>query len=414
MSSPAWTLTFVPHGKRIDPPLPSGTVALDVGNSSPGSGIFDHHQGGASSGSTAELLLRHQSDFEERLKGQTDIQVITHEQPDFDALTALFLAWAFLSTSSTPPSAFDSLADFASKVDQGHVRPGEQLTLYTFVLMVGPWLTTEEGLSLRHSEDMIRVFQNGGIQVEDPSADACTAALTLRLLRDWHSAPEWLPPEPIEKRSVSEPVRKILRPLSERLSTQVQRCQRDLKWAQTAGDTGHMDVLDERQNGSERKIPFVRVVAPTANPSILGKYLRTWSQREHDAPVVSILQFREAQRTIVSVPPESSLTLKGMGLFLERMERRERKRQGRSDEDAPRFQVVDDEGQVHVDPLFSSSDPWYDGRGHNFTIVDAPRSGSLLSLDRVYHAVIESNWIASAEEYESSSYQTWKTMNEGN
>jgi hypothetical protein len=410
MTSPVWTLTLVPHGKRIEPPLPKGTVALDVGNGSPGSGIFDHHHGVTSSGSTAELLLRHWDKFEERLKGQTDIKVITHEQPDFDALAALFLAWSFLFRSSNSSSAFRSLGKFASKVDQGHVRPGEQLTLYTFVLMVGPWLTTEEGLSFRHSEAMNQVFQDGCIQVEDPSADACTAALTLRLLRDWQSAPEWLPPKHIEERSVSEPVRKILRPLSERLSTQVQRCQRDLKRAQAAGDTGQMEVRQSTQNGSQREVSFVRVVDPDANPSVLGKYLRTWGQREHGAPVVSILQFREAQRTIVSVPPESSLTLKGLGLFLERMERQERKRQGRSDEDAPRFQAVDDGGQVHVDPLFSSSDPWYDGRGHNFTIVDAPRSGSLLSLEQVYQAVVQAEWIECAEEYESSPYQEWEAL----
>jgi len=410
MSSPAWTLTFVPHGKRIDPPLPQGAVALDVGNGTPGSGIFDHHQGGTNSGSTAELLLRYRDNFEERLKGQTDIQVITHVQPDFDALAAFFLAWSFLSTSASSSSAFSSLADFASKVDQGRVRPGKQLTMYTFALMMGPWLTTEEGLSFRQSEAMSQVFQDGGIQVEEPSADACTMALTLRLLRDWQSAPEWHPPAPIEKRSVSDPVRQILRPLSERLGRQVQRCRRDLKRAQAAGDTGQMEVLQSTQNGSRREVPFIRVVEPEANPSILGKYLRTWSQREHDAPVISILQFREARRTIVSVPPESTLTLKGLGLYLERLEQRERKRQGRRDEDAPRFQAVDEEGQIHVDPLFSSSDPWYDGRGHNFTIVDAPRSGSLLSLEQVYQAVVQTEWIECTEEYETSSYQEWKAL----
>jgi hypothetical protein len=28
-------------------------------------------------------------------------------------------------------------------------------------------------------------------------------------------------------------------------------------------------------------------------------------------------------------------------------------------------------------------DPWYDGRGHNYTIVDSSKMGTLLSLEEV-------------------------------
>jgi hypothetical protein len=164
------------------------------------------------------------------------------------------------------------------------------------------------------------------------------------------------------------------------------------------------------RNGSRRDVPFVRVVDPDANPSVLGKHLRTWSRQEHDAPVVTLLQFREARRSIASVPPESTLTLKGLSLYLETLEQQERDRRGIQDEDAPRYQAVDDEDQVQVDPLFSSSDPWYDGRGHNFTIVDAPRNGSLLSLEQVYDAVVSADWLSCADRYQSRDYQQWKAF----
>jgi hypothetical protein len=32
---------------------------------------------------------------------------------------------------------------------------------------------------------------------------------------------------------------------------------------------------------------------------------------------------------------------------------------------------------------FPNADPWYDGRGHDFTIVDAPRAGTWLTADRI-------------------------------
>jgi hypothetical protein len=34
-------------------------------------------------------------------------------------------------------------------------------------------------------------------------------------------------------------------------------------------------------------------------------------------------------------------------------------------------------------PGYDNADPWYDGRGHDYTIVDAPRSGTLLTADEI-------------------------------
>jgi len=85
---------------------------------------------------------------------------------------------------------------------------------------------------------------------------------------------------------------------------------------------------------------------------------------------------------VISIGPESGYTLKGLGLYLKKLEQKKREWQDVRNEGPPRYQDVDEERNLLVDPLFSSSDPWYDGRGHNYTIVDAPRKGSLLSPDR--------------------------------
>ena len=34
-------------------------------------------------------------------------------------------------------------------------------------------------------------------------------------------------------------------------------------------------------------------------------------------------------------------------------------------------------------PGYANSDPWYDGRAHGYTIVDAPRAGTLLTADEI-------------------------------
>ncbi|MFB6272830.1 MAG: hypothetical protein ABEL51_08065 [Salinibacter sp.] len=295
-------------------------------------------------------------------------------------------------------------------MDQGRIRPDETLTLYTFVLMISPWLTTEEGLSFRESKHMGTLFQEARMIDNDPAPDVCAVTLALRLFRDWHGASDWEPSAPIPRTHVSQSIQPVLSPLSKRLHRQVHRCYQDLNRAKSVGETGWMTA--PRRSASPVDVPYVRIVDPDANPSILGKYLRNWSRQEHGTPVVSVLQFREAQRTVVSVPPESRLTLKGLGLHLEQLEQDTRSSTAQGDSDPPRYQHTNEDGTVHVDPLFSGSDPWYDGRGHNFTIVDAPREGSSLSLDRVFRAVVEDEWIGKAERYESPSYKTWKAIQE--
>ncbi len=67
---------------------------------------------------------------------------------------------------------------------------------------------------------------------------------------------------------------------------------------------------------------------------------------------------------------------------------------------APRFRRRGEGGETVVDPLFPGSDPWYDGRGHGYTIVDGPRFGSVLSLDEVCRAVCGGEWLGLAELYD--------------
>ncbi|MGZ5450402.1 MAG: hypothetical protein ACXWLY_13485 [Thermoanaerobaculia bacterium] len=86
-------------------------------------------------------------------------------------------------------------------------------------------------------------------------------------------------------------------------------------------------------------------------------------------------------RPIISVDPDSLFDLRGLGRLLDAREttRRERLQQRRAG--TPR-------------PGFDNSDPWYDGRGFSFTIVDAPRWGTVLSPQSILDAVRDSEqWL---------------------
>jgi hypothetical protein len=76
-------------------------------------------------------------------------------------------------------------------------------------------------------------------------------------------------------------------------------------------------------------------------------------------------------RYVISVDPELNLSLNGLGQELERHETMKRRESGQDRPSFPKRFLSD------------NADPWYYGQGHNYTIVDSPFCGSLLSPEEV-------------------------------
>ncbi len=78
------------------------------------------------------------------------------------------------------------------------------------------------------------------------------------------------------------------------------------------------------------------------------------------------------ERTTISVDPQTPFFLKGLGDLLEESEARKREESGRERQGEPR-------------PGYAGPDPWYDGRNplHNFTIIDTPRGGTVLTWEEI-------------------------------
>ena len=76
---------------------------------------------------------------------------------------------------------------------------------------------------------------------------------------------------------------------------------------------------------------------------------------------------------MISVEPQSPYYLKGLGDRLEEME-------------VEKSKQLDMENQGDPRPGYASSDPWYDGRNplHNYTIVDTPRGGTVLTWEEIW------------------------------
>lgn len=80
------------------------------------------------------------------------------------------------------------------------------------------------------------------------------------------------------------------------------------------------------------------------------------------------------KRVVISLKPDSFYTLKEIGKKLNKAEKEKRKSLGITLNESNR-------------PGYEMPDPWYDGRAHNYTIVDAPRMGTFLTLDEILNIV---------------------------
>jgi hypothetical protein len=89
--------------------------------------------------------------------------------------------------------------------------------------------------------------------------------------------------------------------------------------------------------------------------------------------------------TATAAPLVVRPTLMGLGQRLEAMEVAARQRLTRSDNSLVR-------GGRPRWPGATNEDPWYDGRGHQFTIVDTPKAGSLLAVVEVLQVLEEPYW----------------------
>src|SRR5262249_4067506 len=89
---------------------------------------------------------------------------------------------------------------------------------------------------------------------------------------------------------------------------------------------------------------------------------------------------RQVRRCILSVTPDSGASLRGLAALLDEAEGKRRQEIFGTDDrlldpvtGAPRTPR----------PGYANADPWYDGRAHGHTIVDAPRSGTVLTAEEI-------------------------------
>jgi hypothetical protein len=380
-----WDFGFVENGVHASET--PGVVYLDVGGHA-GPGVLDHHDGDRD-GSTAHVLLD-RPDFaynhlmgpwlDLRARGQSvtgarwEPRIVTHYRPDWDSVVAAHLLMRYIMDGEFPPYAH-ALAAYASLVDHGRSRVHrefpESLLCPHFAYAVAGYV------NVRSNEDLMM----SGL------------ALLERTLEDLHAAhgprPQW-DPRLFEVRPDNlAPTRwrtdPRFTPLAEFLLAEPARFAADRARGRV------IDVLLPAATTSHA-IPVQLFIAQDASTSPLDVYLlRDEGIAAMVRPLPTSIRAGEPSttthfpRVMMMVEPDGQLTggqrinLRGLGYALERAETSARTSDGHVDARGgpPRW----DDGSC------TSADPWYDGRGHGFTIVDSPRAGTELPYDEIVRII---------------------------
>jgi serine/threonine protein kinase len=364
---------FVPHGTAA-PKEVREALYLDVGGDLR-AGVIDHHQIVHYPGSTASMLA-HRLELIDLAVGASrspadPFAVVLHRQPDLDGAGSAYLARAYLATGRLPAGS-EALCRYLDAVDAG--RPGFSLaqpfTPYTaFRALLARSAKDEAGWreALAGCFTMFdRVLASGPA---DQAALLAADAFDVPGVFDAADRAFVADDAARYEEKMADPAR------AERVTLHLPR-QAGPGTAPVAGLLAR-HVQDEDDDG--------RVV-------LFKDWARTDAGRAGSKPgfvALSVFMALKSGRTraIVSVTPGSGASLRGLGKLLEDAEAKKRAEMGQHDRDfkdgarkPPRFS---ERGEA------SSGDPWYDGRAHNYTIIDAPGAGSVLTAGEVEAVVRE-------------------------
>jgi hypothetical protein len=374
VSRDAFRFTFAGYGTAA-PPAASfrDRIYLDVGNDLR-AGVLDHHHLVMSTASTTRLVLNRPDLLDaivapRRREGDPFI-VVTHAFPDIDAAAATFLAIEYLASGRFPEGA-DLLARYVDRMDEGY--PGMSLdqpfTLYAAyqVLANRPPAGAAAGSAEAWQQALVEGVRLVGYVLEQ----AGRAGTSLETV-DAFAGPGLFRDE--EREAVRADIRRYETKLAD------PACRARVVSLRLPGRFGGREAVETL---------LVRDVQNEYDPArclFFKNWARTDARRSADGKgFVALAVFLsegpgQRRRAILSVTADSRVSLRGLGARLDEAEAA-RRRQLYGDDD--RVRDPDTKALKPCRSGYANADPWYDGRAHGYTIVDAPREGTVLTADEI-------------------------------
>lgn len=349
---------------------------LNVGNSLR-PGVIDHHQNNDRSVSTANLIINNEkfvvASVNPYRKPDDPFFIVLSENISFDSVISVYLALNLLQSYKLPEGV-DLLAKYVDLIDMGHHGKNKYSLYCAFILLQNiqfkknsdnnDWRTTFIKKFLPVVEYALKEQKKHGIPISDVDVFSCPRLFSAKEKKMFVDD---------QKRYESKLNNPDTKPNILKL-----RLPSDLGGSEKADSLLVRDV--QNQNDKDRVIFF-------------KDWARTDSTRAPEKNgfiALSVYHSPEKginARCIISVRPDSNLNLRGLGLILEKAESEKRKKHfGGIDN-----RVIDLISGKHKTPRvgYANSDPWYDGRGHGFTIIDSPRDGTFLSAEEIEEIFIK-------------------------
>ena len=365
--------TFVPTGSNAPAEVPADRVFLDVGNALR-PGVIDHHHLLAYAGSTTCLVYT----YPELLAPSTGrdtaaVTLVLQRWPDLDAVAAAFLAREYLCEGAFPDRAAE-LVEYVDAINRGEsgVTRNNPHSLYCAyqVLINRPVTTSDEdrwqeclrdGLAL--VEHVVRASQRTGAPVAAVDAmdvpgvfDAADRGVRARDLARY-------------EHRLADPrygARRVLLHLPNPFGGTENTTALFVHDVQNADDRDRCLFFKDWARTDAARCPESSGFAALAVVHTEG-----------------LLQKRQC---IISLRPGGPATLRGLGAVLDQAEGARRREihagAGRRPVDDREYDLTTGERRKPRDG-YANADPWYDGRSNQFTIVDSPHGGTVLTEEEI-------------------------------
>ena len=357
---------FVRNGTTAEETPDKNTIWIDVGNKMQ-KGIIDHHGDERDdSVCAAEMVYKHPELVLENITDSEDLTIVGHILPDFDCVASAYLVKQLAEKGRLDPE-IEKIVEYAKLTDTGRINPGRNdirnvySILNAFAYMpenanksfdeLNEFIMKKGFELLDYCIERIKNNPNLTLESEDLIGDDCPFIEELKLLEE-----------------ASKQYEKVL---EEAEKTEI-----------------YVPTLD----GSVKKVPAVFIKSIPEN-ELTRDMLKNWLRNDGyvftSIPIYDSHSFTtddgkrleevSTSRVIISVAPGNNVNLKGLGYNIEKKEEQKCSELG-----IRRYSKGRDGSITYTNrPGYESPDPWYDGRGHNYQIIDGPMSGSVLSVEEI-------------------------------
>lgn len=377
---------FVRNGTTAEQTPEENTIWIDVGNKME-KGVIDHHgEKKDDSVCATEMVFKHPELVLQNITNSNELTIVGHILPDFDCVASAYLVKKLAENGELTPE-MEKVVEYAKLTDTGKVNPGRNDVKNPYsILNAFAYMPENRGVSFDELNN--NIMKNGFKLI-----DYCLERIKQNPELSFDS------PELIEDNC----------PFREEISL-LEQASKEYEQALEISDKTELAL--PTLDGKAKKVPAVFVNDIPEN-ELTQDMMKNWLRDDGfvftSIPVYDSHRFRtddgqvmddvKTSRAILSVAPQKGVNLEELGKIIEDKE------SGKCAELGIRRYSKGRDGSISYEnrPGYESPDPWYDGRNHNYEIIDSPSSGSVLSVEEINEIAKEySRHIENATKLEAS------------